>query len=630
MRIPLKKIVLLICIALTLSLSCAGTNKKTESNLSDTVNIIPSGLPKAVIDPTMICIEKFEGWGTSLAWWANIVGNWPEKERNKVVNLMFGSDNLDLNIARYNIGASPDPNTDQSMRPGGAVPCFTTSLGVYDWNKDKAQRNILLAAKKYGANIFEAFANSPPWWMTWTGDAGGQAGSSFCGPNLRPEHNETYADFLVEVVKHFRDAWGITFRTVEPFNEPNSGWWCASGGQEGCFFEVGQQDLIIRLLGKKLKDKRLSTVVAAPDTSAVREAINNYRNGYSDEARSYIGQINTHTYNPDGDTTLEDIAANDGKRLWMSEFGLGIGDCQSMDGAMALTQHIISDLYDLCPSAWIAWQPVGFGGCDGNWGFVIVPWEAGGGDFIFTRQYHAMRNFTRFIHPGSRIITSGYNKAVAAYHPKQKTLSIVAFNEKDHDYSFVFDLSKFTKTGDSVFACRTSRDEDFVTLPRISISHRKFVAKMKAKSVTSFFISNVDDNLPDSIKIIDDCVKSGPIHFDYKGNWQNCTLCGDELYASSNTWSSVPDDYVTIDFVGSMVTFFGVCDPGHGIAAISVDGGKETEIDFYSDPRTGNKLLFEKKWKFPTKHRLKIRVTGRKNPNSHNCVIAIDKIVVFR
>lgn len=615
-----------ICTALVFTLNCADTKPQVQAE----VRTIPDNLKIAPVDPTVICVENFEGWGLSLCWWANIVGHWPEKYRKEISRLAFGEEYLNFNIARYNIGASPDPNTDTDMRPGGAVPCFTSEPGKYDWTKDSAQRLVLLDAKRMGANIFEAFSNSPPWWMTWTGDAGGQAGSGFCGPNMRPEFEDAYAEFLVEVVKHFRNSWGVTFRTVEPFNEPNSGSWCEHNNQEGCNFPTDQQDRVICKLGKRLKDNHLQTVVAAPDTCAVREAIDNYRNKYGQEARDYIGQINTHTYSPQDDVTLSAIACNDGKRLWMSEFGLGQGDCQSMDGSISLAQHITSDMYNLCPAAWVSWQPIGFGGCGGNWGFVVVPWEPGKEKWYFTRQGFTFQNYSKFIRPGARIILGGYNKTLAAYHPQNKTLTLVVWNELEKDYSFVFDLSKFVKTGSYAEIYRTSQNEDFMTLPSLAITNKKLLAEAKARSVTTYFIENVDDGLPNSVFVVDDRVQKGPICFKYHGLWQSCTLCGNDLYAFSNTWNAITDDYATVEFVGSQVDLFGVCDPGHGIAGVSVDGGKETDIDLYAKTRTGTTNIFEKKWSRSGRHTIKIRVTGRKNPEAGSCTVAVDKIAVFR
>jgi hypothetical protein len=37
-------------------------------------------------------------------------------------------------------------------------------------------------------------------------------------------HYSDFADYLTEVVNHFRDSWGITFTYVDPLNEPSVEW----------------------------------------------------------------------------------------------------------------------------------------------------------------------------------------------------------------------------------------------------------------------------------------------------------------------------------------------------------------------------------------------------------------------
>src|SRR5215831_9346733 len=54
---------------------------------------------------------RFQGWGTSLAWWGNVVGGW--ESAGQVEDAIFGrsnrahADRLGLNVIRYNLGASP-------------------------------------------------------------------------------------------------------------------------------------------------------------------------------------------------------------------------------------------------------------------------------------------------------------------------------------------------------------------------------------------------------------------------------------------------------------------------------------------------------------------------------------------
>jgi hypothetical protein len=74
-------------------------------------------------------------------------------------------------------------------------------------------------------------------------------------------------------------------------------------------------------------------------------------------------------------------------------------------------------------------------------------------------------------------------------------------------------------------------------------------------------------------------------------------------------------------FSGTQLRLYGVKDAHFGIGAVSIDGGAETNVDFYAPTRGGNQLL----WTSPVlpsgMHILKLRVVG---PNS----IAPDAVVI--
>jgi hypothetical protein len=64
------------------------------------------------------------------------------------------------------------------------------------------------------------------------------------------------------------------------------------------------------------------------------------------------------------------------------------------------------------------------------------------------------------------------------------------------------------------------------------------------------------------------------------------------FFASSNSWDSTPGDYVTVLFTGTQIDFYGVLEPLNGVGAVSVDGGAETNVDFYTANDRGNQLLW--------------------------------------
>lgn len=72
------------------------------SNVDETVRILP-GDASVFHDINGDGFGEFEGWGTSLCWWANRLG-YSQKMTKQAGSLFFGDDGLDLNIGRYNAG----------------------------------------------------------------------------------------------------------------------------------------------------------------------------------------------------------------------------------------------------------------------------------------------------------------------------------------------------------------------------------------------------------------------------------------------------------------------------------------------------------------------------------------------
>ncbi|CAI5522699.1 unnamed protein product [Closterium sp. Naga37s-1] len=180
----------------------------------------------------------WRGWGTSLAWFANYVGGLPQQQLTAMLDLIFDPINgLGLNIVRYNIGGGHNdtlsPQFHQSLEAHWrGIPGYKpTKDGPYVWSADERQRKVLLGAKERGANVFEAFSNSPPWWMTQSGDVAGAVSKG--KTNLLPQYEDDFADYLTTVVAEFAKRWGVTFDALEPFNEALEGFWMVGKEHEG-------------------------------------------------------------------------------------------------------------------------------------------------------------------------------------------------------------------------------------------------------------------------------------------------------------------------------------------------------------------------------------------------------------
>ena len=74
----------------------------TDTDGKTVVKLIP-GTASVFHDTDQNYMGEFEGWGTSLCWWANRLG-YDETLTEKAAEAFFGDSGLDLNIGRYNVG----------------------------------------------------------------------------------------------------------------------------------------------------------------------------------------------------------------------------------------------------------------------------------------------------------------------------------------------------------------------------------------------------------------------------------------------------------------------------------------------------------------------------------------------
>ena len=463
-----------------------------------TYTISAASQTKITVDPATIH-QRFEGWGTSLCWWANLEGSGSAEYRDKIADILIDPDSgLGFTIFRYNIGGGDQPGHNH-MRTGGAIPGYKpTETGPYDWTADQYQRNMVAALAQKGAQkkqeiIWEAFSNSPPWWMTQSGCAAGNVNGA---DNLKTDFFDDFADYLTEVVKHFRDDWEITFRTVEPFNEPSAGWWTAENNQEGCGFKAGQSRMV-KELGKSLVGKGLfpATSVSAADENAVNQAVAGLA-AYDDSAFSYMTQISTHTYygrTAANFTNLKNLAATKGKILWQSETG-PLAGTGSQDIAMLMSQYIVQDLRMLKPAAWLDWQTVG----SGSWGtfqvnrttLALVP----------TRRYYMQAAFSRFIRPGSLFIESSDSNSLAALVPSTGNCVLIIRNGGTSSINYTWDLTRFTTLGTlaTVYQYCVSNYRTLSRLPDVVIENKQISIMSPAQSITTCVIPGVIEALSKS------------------------------------------------------------------------------------------------------------------------------------
>lgn len=376
--------------------------------------------------------QTLEGWGVSLCWWANMCGRWDDEAAlDTLLSWLCSDDGLGYTLFRYNIpgGDSPECLSSQphhfGRRGGKGLRALMEPLapqpGVYDWSADAAQRRVMLRLHELQPLAqFEAFSNSPPWWMTVSGCVGGATVAT--DDNLRPDCYEAFARYLIDVCSFYRDSFGIEFLTLEPFNEPMTDYWRAYGSQEGCHFSVESQLRLMEVIAPLLEASGLTTRLAASDETSLAQSLLDLKAYY--EAGLLPWQWNTHSYEATDSArlALSALVTQTGLRLWQSESGAG---GRGLHGNLQMAQRLFDDMRLLQPTAWMDWQYVEERG--DQWSLVS---DSGWRQDAFTRHknYYVRWQVTHFIRPGYTFLQTDNPQLLAALSPDEEELVLVLLN----------------------------------------------------------------------------------------------------------------------------------------------------------------------------------------------------------
>lgn len=585
--------------------------------------------PQTVNVDVSMANQTFEGWGTSLAWFANSVGGWTNTaNQNSLLQALFSQNNgLGLTYIRYNIGGGNDPLCGTGgthyacISPAyHATPGYEPSSGSYDWTQDANQRWVATKAQSMGANLFEAVSYSPPYWMTVSGTSEGGVNGA---PNLASSYYGTgagtFADYLATVVQKFNSSFGITFHHLEPVNESGQSWWTAGDTkQEGCAFSLSNQEQIVQSTQAVLAAKGLVTQIAAMDeyqegtlNSSPKTTAYKFYN-YDPATRGSMTALNTHGYSSTlGSVAIATSAQNYGKRVTMSEWGSS--DTSGKD----LSNQILSDIYLTRPVAWVIWQP--------DWP-PLMTIDYANQAFTLNESYYVFEQYTKFIRPGFQFIAISDPQSLAAFNQQTQTLVIVTQNWTNSPRNVAYQLSNFTSTGENASIYRTSATENFAALGNVPLSNNFFSYTANANSVTTYVIQGTSYT-PSATTVNDNITGTGSNQFNYQGNW---SYYGSQsgAYENDNHWSSSTNSYYTFQFNGQQARVYASTAPNGGIAAFSVDNGAETYADTYAATRLDDVFLFATPTLGQGVHTLKVRVTGLKNAASTGYNVPADRIDV--
>lgn len=418
--------------------------------------------------------QTIEHFGASDAWSCQFVGLWPDAKRNQLADWLFSKDmdtdgkpkGIGLSMWRFNIGAGSagQGNIQDEWR---SAECFLSDDG-YHFERQAGQQWFLEAARARRVEHFLAFTNSPPVVMTENGKAySSQANHA----NLGAKQYENFADFLVQVLNHFRDA-GKPFDYVSPFNEPQWDW--MDNTQEGTPFLNKEIFAVTTALDAKLSSAGLNVKIQIPETAVLNYLYltgdkpgrgNQIAEFFKSDSPWFVGDLSHVDKSVSGhsyfSTTPKDslrvvrrkvadaiAAASVPLRFWQSEYCI-LGDQEevkasgrdtTMTPALYVARTIHHDLTVANASAWHWWLSIS--PYDYKDGLIYVDKSKTDGNLYDTKLMWTLGNYSRFIRPGAvRVnvqsdepnINHSEGTMISAYVNPTQEVTIVAINYTPQD-----------------------------------------------------------------------------------------------------------------------------------------------------------------------------------------------------
>jgi galactan endo-1,6-beta-galactosidase len=467
------------------------------------VHLALASMVTVKIDPN-VSYGTWRGWGCSLAWWAQALG-----DREDLATAIFTRQTvtiagtpvpgLNLNFARYNPGAcswntladgrhmAVSPNIGRSRQmdsfwidPASSDP----TSAAWNWSVDANQRNMLKLAKKMGVDTFQLFSNSPVWWMCLNlNPSGSPTGRT---DNINASFYQAHAEYLAIVAKRAKDEWNITFESVEAFNEPSSAWWTATGSQEGCHFDASTQAKVIPLLRAELDARGLQDMkIAASDETSFTLALHTWQS-LASEAKKLVDFVDVHGYEylAGPRTELYEAVHGSGKVLLHTEYGEGDASGQT------LANNLHLDFHALHPAMWTYWQPFDGGG----WGLVSADNPSRSVQGV-NAKFFVLAQYTRHINKGCVILGTPDLSTIAAHCHATRTLVLVVHNSISSAVSYVWDLSLFSTASGPASRWETNinaKAHKYTRISDASTTNKQLAVSVPANTVQTLEVHNVD------------------------------------------------------------------------------------------------------------------------------------------
>ncbi len=431
--------------------------------------------------------QTIDGFGVSAAFRQaeNLRKFYKQPQQQAIMDLLFDRQKgIGLSIVRSCVGSGGTWGIEIDGPDGTIQP----EPGKWVWDSDAYQIWFATEAKKRGVTRFTASCWSPPYWM--------KKNKSVLPGHIDPAHYDDFARYLAEYVKGYAKRFGIDTSSLSISNEPNQ-----KVGYSGTDWTGPEMTKFVKeYLGPEFARQNIKTKIMVAEAPS-------WKLGLAEDvladpvARDYVGIVCTHHY---GDTMAYPLQTY-GKPLWMTEVSnMKENDSSIGDGlSWAIKMH--NFFTNARGNAWCYW-----------WGFCFKDGENhpnSGESLIYlhvdrppsyslTKRLWTMGNYSRFIRPGWKRVSSSANSSDGIYlsafaAPDNEKLAIVVVNDNSDTKTLSLKINDMNIDAMDVYV--TDVASNLKKGSQLTVANRTVTAKLPARSVVTLYgTAGSRDDITDS------------------------------------------------------------------------------------------------------------------------------------
>jgi glucuronoarabinoxylan endo-1,4-beta-xylanase len=410
--------------------------------------------------------QTVEGFGAAITWVANDLDKFSAAKQTEIFDLLYDTSKPSAGLSW--------------IRVGSFLCDFNPSPGVYDWNHwgiQSQMRWLQRANASYGVNRYMVSSWSPPAWMK-------DNNSCTNGGHVLPQFYANLATTKIDWLKNAKAQLGFEAQVESVQNEPNM-----RTTYDSCEWTATEmRDFVTTQFQPALAASGLSARLMVPEPAYYSSFDANWGTPILGDPsmRAAVSMMATHGYGRTDDFSKPcNSCAQYGKTIWQTEDSNLDGKYNgSIDDGMTWSTEISKALNGGRFSAWFYWWVMTLQ--NDNQGLLNVDPTAG--SVVAPKRLYVVGQFSRFIRPGSVVLTSTSSDStlqVTAVRPTSGTVTVVLANTGRSAHTVTVSLSGLSTPPASLTPYRTSATENQAQLAPVSGASGSFTITVPAKSVVT-------------------------------------------------------------------------------------------------------------------------------------------------